>query len=156
MLASAHCTDYFQPSFPPYIKSLLVCRIIKSIRREALSIYILRGTFFTEYVLATENFRLRGKRSDDICPIIRPQRAMCTAGSLVAVKVRHPGVGRVIERDFRLMTKVADCLSWYYASSGQRMSETLKQFAGPLREQVRHLPCSAAQGKFCRSANWLY
>eukprot|EP00889_Picochlorum_renovo_P000886 jgi/Picre1/27916/NNA_000878.t1 len=57
-------------------------------------------------------------------------------GSVVAVKVRHPGVTESIQRDFALMTSVARLLSNLPALKNLRLEESLKQFAAPLREQV--------------------
>lgn len=57
-------------------------------------------------------------------------------GSLVAVKVRHPGVTESIHRDFALMTAVVRILSHLPALKDLRLEESLKQFAAPLREQV--------------------
>lgn len=59
------------------------------------------------------------------------------AGTLVAVKVRHPGVSEAIERDFALMMAVASLAGRLPALEGLRLEESLKQFAAPLREQVR-------------------
>lgn len=58
------------------------------------------------------------------------------AGTMVAVKVRHPGVSEVIERDFGLMMAVAKVLGVLPALNSFRLEESLEQFAAPLREQV--------------------
>ena len=58
------------------------------------------------------------------------------AGSMVAVKVRHPGVSEAIERDFALMAGAAALLGALPGLRQLRLEETLKQFAAPLREQV--------------------
>lgn len=57
-------------------------------------------------------------------------------GSVVAVKVRHPGVSESIERDFALMTAAAKVAEFIPAIRELRLEESLKQFAAPLREQV--------------------
>lgn len=57
-------------------------------------------------------------------------------GTVVAVKVRHPGVGQVIERDFALMMAAARLAGSLPALRTLRLEESLKQFAAPLREQV--------------------
>ena len=57
-------------------------------------------------------------------------------GSVVAVKVRHPGVSESIERDFALMTAAAKVAEFIPAVRDLRLEESLKQFAAPLREQV--------------------
>ncbi|EIE27087.1 ABC1-domain-containing protein [Coccomyxa subellipsoidea C-169] len=57
-------------------------------------------------------------------------------GTVVAVKVRHPGVGEAIQRDFALMMRVARLTSMLPLLSHLRLEDTLSQFAAPLREQV--------------------
>ena len=64
----------------------------------------------------------------------------CIAGTVVAVKVRHPGVGEAIQRDFALMMRVARLTSVLPVLSHLRLEDTLAQFAAPLREQVRLSP----------------
>ena len=54
----------------------------------------------------------------------------------VAVKVRHPGVGEVIARDFDLMLLVAKTASWLPGLRRLRLEDSLRQFAAPLCEQV--------------------
>jgi len=56
---------------------------------------------------------------------------------VVAVKVRHPGVGQAIQCDFALMLRVARLLSLLPATAHLRLEDSLAQFAAPLREQVR-------------------
>ena len=58
------------------------------------------------------------------------------AGTEVAVKVRHPGVVRSIQRDFALMLQAAKLATVIPAVSKLRPEETLAQFAAPLQEQV--------------------
>ena len=58
------------------------------------------------------------------------------AGTEVAVKVRHPGVVRSIQRDFALMLQAAKLATIIPAISKLRPEETLAQFAAPLQEQV--------------------
>ena len=57
-------------------------------------------------------------------------------GTTVAVKVRHPGVSEVIERDFALMSVAARLLGALPPLRHLRLEESLRQFAAPLREQV--------------------
>ena len=52
------------------------------------------------------------------------------------MKVRHPGVTETIERDFALMMAVAHMADWIPSLRSFRLSESLEQFAAPLREQV--------------------
>ena len=54
----------------------------------------------------------------------------------MAVKVRHPGVGQAIARDFSLMMFVARAVSWLPGMRRLRLEDSLKQFAAPLTEQV--------------------
>ena len=54
----------------------------------------------------------------------------------MAVKVRHPGVGQAIARDFALMMFVAKGVSWLPGMRRLRLEDSLKQFAAPLTEQV--------------------
>ncbi|KAL0040620.1 hypothetical protein WJX77_012568 [Trebouxia sp. C0004] len=58
------------------------------------------------------------------------------AGNEVAVKVRHPGVVRAIQRDFALMLRLAWLAALLPAVRQLRLQETLAQFAAPLQEQV--------------------
>lgn len=74
-------------------------------------------------------------------------------GTLVAVKVRHPGVSEAIERDFALMMWVAALAGRLPALQGLRLEESLKQFAAPLREQVRSI--SAACMHACVVRVWV-
>lgn len=57
-------------------------------------------------------------------------------GTVVAVKVRHPGVSEAIERDFALMMAAARVAAHLPALNTLRLEESLAQFAAPLREQV--------------------
>ncbi|KXZ44199.1 hypothetical protein GPECTOR_71g560 [Gonium pectorale] len=57
-------------------------------------------------------------------------------GTTVAVKVRHPGVGAAIQRDFAAMMAVAHLASLMPQLQHLRLEQTLSQFAAPLREQV--------------------
>ena len=63
---------------------------------------------------------------------------MCAAvaGTVVAVKVPHPGVVESIRRDFALMLRMAQLTSLLPGLHGLHLEETLAQFAAPLQEQV--------------------
>lgn len=63
----------------------------------------------------------------------------------MAVKVRHPGVGEAIQRDFALMMRVARLASLLPLTRHLRLEDTLAQFAAPLREQVSF----AVSSQFC-------
>lgn len=62
--------------------------------------------------------------------------AFAVTGTEVAVKVRHPGVVRSIQRDFALMLQAAKLATVIPAVRKLRPEETLAQFAAPLQEQV--------------------
>ena len=64
------------------------------------------------------------------------QQAYAATGTQVAVKVRHPGVVRSIQRDFALMLQAAKLATVIPAIRKLRPQETLAQFAAPLQEQV--------------------
>ena len=68
---------------------------------------------------------------------------MVHSGTRVAVKVRHPGVGQAIARDFALMMFVARGVSWLPGMRRLRLEDSLKQFAAPLTEQVCIALCIA-------------
>ena len=55
------------------------------------------------------------------------------------MKVRHPGVGHAIQRDFALMLRAARIAAHLPIARGMQLEETLEQFAGPLREQASPL-----------------
>lgn len=60
------------------------------------------------------------------------------SGTVVAIKVKHPGVSQSIQRDFSIMMWLAHQLEWVPALRKLRLAESLSQFAAPLREQVSH------------------
>ena len=57
-------------------------------------------------------------------------------GTVVAIKVKHPGVSKSIQRDFSIMMWIAQQVEWIPAFKKLHVSESLAQFAAPLREQV--------------------
>mmetsp|Transcript_48047 Transcript_48047/g.153990 ORF Transcript_48047/g.153990 Transcript_48047/m.153990 type:complete len:650 (+) Transcript_48047:195-2144(+) len=57
-------------------------------------------------------------------------------GTVVAVKVRHPGVGKIIARDFALMRTVAQVCNAVPFLRWMRLEESIKPFATPLFEQL--------------------
>eukprot|EP00201_Polytomella_parva_P013490 CAMPEP_0175061018 /NCGR_PEP_ID=MMETSP0052_2-20121109/13355_1 /TAXON_ID=51329 ORGANISM="Polytomella parva, Strain SAG 63-3" /NCGR_SAMPLE_ID=MMETSP0052_2 /ASSEMBLY_ACC=CAM_ASM_000194 /LENGTH=425 /DNA_ID=CAMNT_0016326833 /DNA_START=703 /DNA_END=1980 /DNA_ORIENTATION=- len=63
-------------------------------------------------------------------------------GTVVAVKVRHPGVGELMHRDFELMQRAARICERIPALAALRLEESLRQFGGPLKEQL-DLSCEA-------------
>ncbi|PNW77308.1 hypothetical protein CHLRE_10g430800v5 [Chlamydomonas reinhardtii] len=59
-----------------------------------------------------------------------------TAGATVAVKVRHPGVTGIMHRDFILMQRAAALCSRLPGLAELRLEESIRQFGGPLKEQL--------------------
>ncbi len=57
-------------------------------------------------------------------------------GTRVAIKVRHPGVSDIMHRDFILMQRAARLCSALPALSELRLEESIRQFGGPLKEQL--------------------
>ncbi|XP_047308554.1 probable serine/threonine-protein kinase abkC [Impatiens glandulifera] len=55
---------------------------------------------------------------------------------VVAVKVRHPGVGESIKRDFDIINLVAKCSKFVPALSWLRLDESVQQFATFMMSQV--------------------
>ncbi|KAL2944047.1 hypothetical protein RDABS01_032394 [Bienertia sinuspersici] len=55
---------------------------------------------------------------------------------LVAVKVRHPGVGEAIRRDFMILNVVAKVSNWIPTLKWLRLDESLQQFAVFMMSQV--------------------
>mmetsp|Transcript_7773 Transcript_7773/g.20706 ORF Transcript_7773/g.20706 Transcript_7773/m.20706 type:complete len:638 (+) Transcript_7773:257-2170(+) len=68
------------------------------------------------------------------------QAAAVSAGSkpgkTVAIKVRHPGVTAIMHRDFVLMERAAKLASAIPGVSELRLDESIRQFGGPLKEQL--------------------
>ena len=62
-------------------------------------------------------------------PHVRP-------GTTVAVKVRHPGVEAVMHTDFVLMERAAKAAAILPGVSELRLDESIRQFGGPLKEQL--------------------
>ncbi|EFJ44870.1 hypothetical protein VOLCADRAFT_106245 [Volvox carteri f. nagariensis] len=58
------------------------------------------------------------------------------AGARVAIKVRHPGVSELMHRDFILMQRAAAACSRIPALRELRLEESIRQFGGPLKEQL--------------------
>ena len=57
-------------------------------------------------------------------------------GTLVAVKVRHPGVSVIMARDFVLMQRAAAASARLPGLQQLRLEESVRQFGGPLQEQL--------------------
>jgi len=61
----------------------------------------------------------------------------------VAVKVRHPGVTTLMQRDVTLMHRAAALSARLPGLAALRLDESVRQFGAPLREQV------GAPGRCC-------
>ncbi|KAI8467919.1 MAG: ABC1 family-domain-containing protein [Monoraphidium minutum] len=57
-------------------------------------------------------------------------------GTVVAVKVRHPGVDDLMLRDFALMQRAAAAAGRLPGLRALRLDESVRQFGGPLKEQL--------------------
>lgn len=57
-------------------------------------------------------------------------------GTLVAVKVRHPGVESLMAQDFVLMDRAARLAGQLPGLKSLRLDESVRQFGGPLQEQL--------------------
>jgi len=60
----------------------------------------------------------------------------CPEGTLVAVKVRHPGVSAQMEQDFALMQRLAQFANRIEALRFLRLDESVRQFGAPMRAQL--------------------
>ena len=78
------------------------------------------------------------------------RRARLPPGTIVAVKVRHPGVEAAIARDFAIMMAAARAATVVLPSlADARFAETLAQFELPLREQVDFEHEARSLWRFC-------
>ena len=66
--------------------------------------------------------------------------ASVRAGTVVAVKVRHPGVTLLMQRDVVLMHRAAALSARLPGLAALRLDESVRQFGAPLREQARPNP----------------
>mmetsp|Transcript_45749 Transcript_45749/g.115661 ORF Transcript_45749/g.115661 Transcript_45749/m.115661 type:complete len:683 (-) Transcript_45749:139-2187(-) len=57
-------------------------------------------------------------------------------GSVVAIKVRHPGVEGLMARDFELMERLAAACSAVPRLAALRVEDSIRQFGAPLKEQL--------------------
>ena len=57
-------------------------------------------------------------------------------GTVVAVKVRHPGVSTMMQRDFVLMQRAAALSAKLPVLRDLNLEESVRQFGAPLREQL--------------------
>jgi hypothetical protein len=59
----------------------------------------------------------------------------CINGHLVAVKIRHPNVAKLMDMDFRLMSLAARCLDWIPALSWLHIRDSVEQFSYTMAAQ---------------------
>lgn len=57
-------------------------------------------------------------------------------GATVAVKVRHPGVEDLMQRDFQIMEHIAACCAAVPSLAGLRVEDSIRQFGAPLKDQL--------------------
>lgn len=75
-------------------------------------------------------------------------------GAAVAVKVRHPGVTELMEKDFALMRRGAALIGALPGGSGPQLKESLMQFGAPMREQLDLKAEAAALSRFAENFKW--
>ncbi len=74
--------------------------------------------------------------SGSIAQVHRATLRGAPEGSLVAVKVRHPGVARRIKQDFTLMQGLAGLAEWLPALQGMGLRQTMSQFSASMTAQA--------------------
>lgn len=75
-------------------------------------------------------------------------------GATVAVKVRHPGVTELMEKDFALMRRAATVAGALPGGSGPQLKESLMQFGAPMREQLDLRTEAAHLARFAEDFKW--
>ena len=100
--------------------------------------------------LSPEGARRAGTRTlGGLLPLVSPRRRLFDTGATVAVKVRHPGVGTLMERDFTLMRRCASVLASLPLVGNPQLKESLMQ-VGRVRAGGRVRP-----GAWVGAAWWL-
>ncbi|KAL4448975.1 hypothetical protein ABPG77_007692 [Micractinium sp. CCAP 211/92] len=100
--------------------------------------------------LTEKGARLAGNRTrGGLLPLRR--RRLFRPGGTVAVKVRHPGVGVLMERDFTLMRRAAQVLAALPVVGTPQVKESVMQFGAPLREQLDLVTEAAHLDAFSRN-----
>lgn len=92
----------------------------------------------------------------------RRESSAFSNGSTVAVKVRHPGVGTLIDLDFELMNRVAWLAEKFarMANKGKssllsaQLKESLMQFGAPMKEQLDLRSEAAHLDDFAENFKW--
>lgn len=83
------------------------------------------------------------------------QKATFLEGTTVAVKVRHPGVTEMMEKDFILMQRAVSMLSLFPGLGlGPQLKESLMQFGAPMREQLDLRTEAKHLAKFADNFRW--
>lgn len=100
--------------------------------------------------LTDKGARLAGNRTRGGLLPLRRQR-LFRPGGTVAVKVRHPGVGVLMERDFTLMRRAAQLLAALPVVGTPQVKESVMQFGAPLREQLDLVTEAAHLDAFSRN-----
>ncbi|CAD7697705.1 unnamed protein product [Ostreobium quekettii] len=78
----------------------------------------------------------------------------CRAGTVVAVKVRHPGVNDLVRKDFSLMMRTFSLSEKLPGLSKLRLSESVRQFGGPLHDQLDLVREAKNLEKFNKNFRW--
>ncbi|PSC73099.1 putative serine threonine-kinase abkC [Micractinium conductrix] len=100
--------------------------------------------------LTERGAKLAGNRTrGGLLPLHR--KRLFRAGGDVAVKVRHPGVGTLMERDFTLMRRGAQLLAALPLVGTPQVKESVMQFGAPLREQLDLVTEAAHLDAFSRN-----
>lgn len=87
-------------------------------------------------------------------PARRRAAASFALGTPVAVKVRHPGVDTVLEKDVVLMQRLALLASKVPGLGGPQIKESVMQFGAPLREQLDLTAEAASLARFGNNFKW--
>jgi predicted unusual protein kinase regulating ubiquinone biosynthesis (AarF/ABC1/UbiB family) len=126
-----------------------ICAALESLQSGApahaapLSVYMVEAAFNRPLRELFSAWEAQPIASGSIAQIHRarlsPQAAASCGvapGTLVAVKVRHPGVETVMAQDFVLMDRAARLAGQLPGLKSLRLDESVRQFGGPLQEQL--------------------
>lgn len=78
-----------------------------------------------------------------------------SAGSFARTQVRHPGVTLMMQRDFELMERAARVASSLPGLADLRLDESLRQFGGPLKEQLDLQVEAEHLARFKKNFRWV-
>jgi ubiquinone biosynthesis protein len=93
-----------------------------------------------------EAFELEPLASASIAQV---HRARLKDGLEVAVKVRRPGVSRVVNNDMRILRFVAKALSSLPGMRAVPLPELVEEFVGPIKQQLNFRLEAANNRRFC-------